>query len=189
MTKPKINFIAIIAGILALASLALPWFVGGFNSSDVNMEFTAYLYQIAGVVNSVSQTVTVAVWFGLVAVAFLLIAAVSSFVGSFVVGKKGQLLILAAGILALMSMVVFGAGILNSNFVVEELNPRYTLSYFPNNFGLTADQIDNGWYDYSWSLSIGFWLALGSAIVAFVSLVTHNMQKVKSAATPNVNVN
>jgi hypothetical protein len=178
----RLNYLAIIAGIIALISLAFPWFIGGFNASDVKMQFTASLYQITGVVNNVTQTVTIAVWFGVTATAFLIIAAICAFSGSFVAGKKGQLLILAAGILALMSMVVFGAGIANSNFAVMDLNPRYTLSYFPNNFGLTADQIDNNWYNYSWSLSFGFWLALAAGIIAFASLITHNMKKATKTA-------
>lgn len=42
----KINYLAIIAGVMSLVSLVLPWFVGGFDASGVHMEVTAYLYQI-----------------------------------------------------------------------------------------------------------------------------------------------
>ncbi len=172
----KINYLAIIAGAIALASFVLPWFAGRFSSSDVNMEFTAYLYQIAGAANSVSQTTFVSIWFGWVAIAFLLIAAFNSFAGSVSVGKKGQLLILSAGILAILSMVVFAAGLVNSDFVASDINPRYTINYFQNSFGLTDEQID-AWYSSSWSISYGFWLALAAGIVAFASLVTHNTTK------------
>ncbi len=183
----KINYLAIIAGIVALVSLVLPWFIGGFDTSDVHMEFTAYLYQITGVVNTVSQTTFVSVWFGWAAIAFLLIGAVNSFTGSLIVGKKGQLLILSAGIFAILSMVVFGAGIVNSDFASSDLNPRYTISYFPNTFGLTDAQID-GMYDSSWSLNYGFWLALAAGIIAFAALVTHNTSKL-AASKPTQTTN
>jgi hypothetical protein len=173
----KINYLAIIAGILAVVSLALPWFDGGFKGEIYDMKFTASLYQIAGTVNGVSETVFVSIWFSLVAVAFLVISAVGSFVGSVTLGKKGQLLILTGGILALMSMVVFGAGILNSDFANMHLNPEYTVSYFPDHFGLTTQQINEDWYHYSWSLNVGFWVALAAGIVAFVSLVVHGTKK------------
>jgi hypothetical protein len=181
----KINYLAIIAGVVALASLVLPWFVGGFDTNGVHMEFTAYLYQITGVVNNVSQTTFVSIWFGWAAIAFLLIAAVNSLTGSLIVGKKGQLLILSAGIFAILSMVVFGAGIVNSDFVSSDLNPRYTISYFPNTFGLTDAQIDD-MYDSSWSINYGFWLALVVGIIAFASLITHKNKQVDGIKTnPN----
>ncbi len=110
----KINYLAIIAGIIALISLALPWFNGGFKGDIYDMQFTASLYQIMGTVNGVSQTTFASVWFGWAAIAFLLIGIINSLVGSITIGKKGQLLILSAGILALMSMVVFGAGMLTA---------------------------------------------------------------------------
>jgi hypothetical protein len=78
-------------------------------------------------------------------------------------------------------MAVFGAGILNSDFVNNDLNPAYTLSYFPNSFGLTPQQIDMDWYVYSWSLNIGFWAALAAGIIAFASLVIHKTNKTETA--------
>jgi len=176
----KINYLAVIAGAVALASLFLPWFMGGFDTSDVHMEFTAYLFQIVGVVNNVSQTTFVSVWFGWAAIALLLIGAVNSFAGSLIIGKRGQVLILSAGIFALLSMVVFGAGLVNSDFVSSDLNPRYTISYFPNTFGLTDAQIDD-WYHSSWSINYGFWLALAAGIIAFASLITHKTAKVTAS--------
>ncbi len=182
----KINYIAVVSGILAIISLALPWFNGAFKGITYDMQFTASLYQISGVVNGISETTFVNIWFGLVAVVFLLITVVSSFVGSMIAGKKGQLLILSAGILALMSMVVFGAGMLNSDFAKEELNPAYTLSYFPDSFGLTTQQIDADWYTYSWSLNFGFWTALAAGIIAFASLVTHNTTKMVASKASQI---
>ena len=176
----KINYLAIIAGILAVVSLALPWFDGGFKGDIYDMQFSASLYQISGTVNGMSETTFTLLWFSLVAVAFLVISAVSSFVGSVTVGKKGQLLILMGGILALMSMVVFGAGILNSNFVVMHLNPLYTLSYFQDQFGLTSQQISMDHYVYSWSLNVGFWAAFVAGILAFASLVAHKINRAAS---------
>lgn len=173
----KINYLALIAGILALVTLALPWFNGAFKGETNDMQFTASLYQISGTVNGTSESTIALVWFGLVSIAFLVVSAVASFAGSVFVGKRGQMLILFGGILALLSMAVFGAGMLNSDFANMDLNPAYTLSYFPDNFGLTAQQIDADWYHYSWSLNVGFWMALVTGIIGFASLVVHNPKK------------
>jgi hypothetical protein len=185
----KRNYLAIIAGILALVTLALPWFNGAFKGETNDMQFTASLYQISGTVNGTSESTVALVRFGLVAVAFLVIAAVASFAGSIVMGKKGQMLILTGGILSLLSIVVFGAGMLNSDFADMDLNPSYTLSYFPDHFGLTTQQIDADWYHYSWSLNIGFYMALVTAIIGFASLVVHNQKKPVLAEPVKVAVN
>ena len=47
--------------------------------------------------------------------------------------------------MAFMSIVVFDAGMLNSNHVDMKINPVYTLTYFRDAFGLTLQQIDTEW--------------------------------------------
>ncbi len=44
--------------------------------------------------------------------------------------------------MAFMSIVV---SMLNSNHVDMKINPVYTLTYFPDAFGLTLQQIDTEW--------------------------------------------
>jgi hypothetical protein len=147
----------------------------------INMEFNAYLYQLAGTVNEISQTTTANVWFLWGALALILFAGVGCLAGSFLASRKGQVLVLTAGIAALLSMVVFGAGLLNSDFANPSEEPAAVMNLFPSNaFGMTAEEAMEWFYSFSWFLSYGFWLALLSAILSFVSLVTHSMSMKKA---------
>ncbi len=184
----KINYLAIVAAVLAFAALVLPWFAvtmtAPYTEPPTNMEYTVYLYQVAGTVNGTSLTTTANVWFVWGALALVLVAAICSLAGSVFATKKGQLLILAAGIMALLSMVVFGAGLLNSQYVDVNTEPQAVLSLFPAGaFGLSAAVIED-YYHFSWTLSFGFWLALVSAILCFASLVTHSLER-KKIQPPN----
>ncbi len=179
----KINYVAIVAGIIALASLFLPWFVVNLNltTTETEVKFTAYLYQIVGASNGVSQTTPISIWFGWAVIAFMIIAAVCAFAGSFLAGKKGKLLIYITGILAILSIVVFAVGLFTSDFTGKE-GFEYTLSYFTNNLGLSNEQLDSNRTSV-WSIDTigyGVWLALVAAIVAFAAIIIHNVGKVPS---------
>jgi hypothetical protein len=180
----KFNYLALAAGIFALASLFLPWFVGEFNltTTGTKVEFTAYLYQIIGTVNGTSQTAALSIWFGLTVVAFGVIAAVSAFTGSFIGGKKGKLLIYITGILSILSIVIFFVGLVTSKFIGSN-GFVYALSYFSNNLGLTNAQV-NSHLDFVFSIgTIGYgaWLALIAGIIAFAAIIMHPTAKGSAA--------
>ena len=146
------------------------------------MQYAAYLYQISGTVNGISQSVTANIWFVWGALAMVLVAAVGCLAGSLLTGSRGQLLVLMAGLLSLLSLVVFGAGLLNSDFVNLDLEPGYVMNLFaPNVFGISAQAANEFAYHYEWFLSYGFWLALTSAVLAFISTVTHTLTRKKPA--------
>jgi hypothetical protein len=174
----KINYLSVVAAALAFFAIALPWLTVG-SSSDwvtppITMEFTAYLFQVAGTVNGIHQTVMPNVWFLWGALVMVLASAVACLSGTLLAGRKGQVLVLVSGLMALLSLVVFGAGLLNSDFVVTDLEPGYIMRLFPPNaFGITAEAAMEYGYDYSWFLGVGFWMALGSSVVAFISTVLH----------------
>ena len=54
----KINYLGLVAAILAIAGLALPWFTFTMTAlyDNINADFTVYLYQIQGTINGVSAT-------------------------------------------------------------------------------------------------------------------------------------
>ena len=176
----KTNFVGLVAGLLAIAGLALPLFTVNSTSAinSTNMDFTVYLYQIQGTVNGVSATAFPGVWFVYGALALVSVSVICCFVGSFLVGRKGQLVLLVAGIMALMSMVTFSSGLLMSDYAVAESEPAAVMGFFQSNaFGITADQAMEISYSFVWSLGYGFWLTIVAAIVAFVGAVAPSLSK------------
>lgn len=81
------------------------------------------------------------------------------------------MILIVAGILALLSIIIFAAGLQG------ELSKAPPVSGFPE-VGLFSS---GSWsfmgasMDYSSYLSFGFWLALIAAILAFISLLKHPM--------------
>ena len=176
----RINYFGILAAVLAFASLGFPWFFVTATSYDqsIHMSYTAYLYQIQGSVNGIPATAFPNIWFVMSALVLIIVTAVCCLAGSFQVGRRGQLLLLAAGIVALLSIVVFGAGLLNSDYANSSLEPGAIMNLFPSGtFGQTTVDVamQNG-YNFSWYLSIGFWLAIGVAIMAFVGTVAPSLK-------------
>jgi hypothetical protein len=176
----KLNYLSLFSALLAISGLILPWLTVTSNANYVDppiaMAYTAYLHQLTGTINGISQTVTPTVWFLWSALILIILSSLGCSIGSLLIGRKGQILILVSGITALLSIVVFGAGLLNSNFVVTDLEPGYVMNLFPpNTLGLTAEYAMQYGYEYSWYLGYGFWVTLVSAVLAFISLVIHPM--------------
>jgi len=169
----KINYIGIVAGIIAFISLALPWWTMTMSAEAMGMKISAdvsvYPYQATASAIGVSQTVTMELWFGWAALALIIIAGVAGTVGSVIVGKNGKMILVVAGIFALLSIIIFAAGL------QSELSKEAPVSGFPE-VGLFSSgsysfmEVSMG---YSAYLTFGFWLALVAAIIAFISLLKH----------------
>jgi hypothetical protein len=183
----KLNIVGVVAAVLVIVSLLLPWFSVTMTSVDgaINMDFSAYLYQIQGTVNGVSATSFANIWFVWGALALIIITTVCCLAGSFLTGRKGQVLLLMAGIFALLSAVVFGAGLLGSSFSDTESEPASVMGLFPSNAfaPITADTAMQNSYDFVWWLSYGFWLTLVGAITAFVGAVAPSLLSKKTASS------
>lgn len=181
----KINYLALVAAILAIAGLALPWFTFTMTApyDNINAAFTVYLYQIQGTINGVSATAFANVWFVFGGLALAAVTVVCCFAGAFLAGRKGQVLLLLAGIVALLSMVAFGGGLLMSDYIRTALEPGAVMAFFPNNaLGITTDTAMNAFYNnIEWWLGYGFWVTIGTAILAFVAAVAPSLSK-KAAA-------
>jgi len=192
--RVKLNYFGIVAAALAFASLALSWLTVSSTAFDesVKMEFTAYLYQIQGTVNDVSASTFANVWFVVVALGLMGVTAAGCLAGSALAGRRGKLLLLVAGISALLAMVVFGAGLLNSDYANTDLEPGSAMALFPTNTfaPITIDIAMEKVYDFAWGLGYGFWLSIGAAIVAFIGAVAPTLLAKKPsfpATEPNAN--
>jgi hypothetical protein len=178
----KVNFVGLVAGVTALVALALPWLTVSSTAvfDDITMVFTVYLYQVQGTINATSATTFPNVWFTLGALALIILTAVFSFAGSLIANRKSQPLLLLAGITGILTVVVFGIGLLNSDYANTHLEPAAVMNLFEANaFGITADQAMESSYDFVWWLGYGFWLALVTALIAFVAAVAPSLAKKK----------
>ena len=167
----KINYIGIIAAILAFSSLFLPWFTIKLWTENMSsiIDFSANLYQLTGTVEGVTKSMFLIVWFNGGAFVLMLTTFLACIVSS-TFAKRRRLLFFISCALSLVAMLVFGYGLANSNFAVEEINPGYTINLFPEgSFGLSAEQAMQNSYSYSWDIGIGFWLALVTAIFALIA--------------------
>jgi len=178
----RTNYIGIAAGIIAFISLAWPWWTFIMSAEtmgfSVSVDLSVSLYQARASAMGMSQTVTMDLWFGWAALALILIAALGAIVGSTIIGKTGKTIILVAGILALLSIIVFAAGLQN------ELSKAPPASGFPKVglFSTGSWNLMGTSMDYSSYLTFGFWLALIAAILSFISLGKHPITP--PAATP-----
>jgi hypothetical protein len=181
----KANFTGLVAGLTAIMALALSWVTVSSTAvfEDITMDFTVYLYQVQGTINGTSASVFPNVWFTLGALALITLTALLCFTGSLIADRKGQLLLLLAGIAAILAVVIFGAGLLNSDYANPRLEPAAAMNLFEaNTFGITADEAMESSYDFVWWLGYGFWLALATAVIAFVATVVPSIKK-KTANT------
>ena len=187
----KINYISIVAGIIAFVSLALPWWtmaISGtvpveFMEVEVSGDISVKLYdarmsieaEVLGVSVSVDESMVdgFSIWYGYVALALIVIAGVAGIVGSLIVGKNGKMILVVAGILALLSIIIFAAGLQGE--LSDEIEPGYPeLSLFSSgSFSESIPEMGLVELDYSTYLTFGFWLALIAAILAFISLLKH----------------
>ena len=175
----KLNYIGIVAGIIAFISLALPWWTMAISAEamgvKVSGDVSVYTYEAKMTLEAMgikqSQSVPMDLWYANAALALVIIAGVAGIVGSLIVGKNGKMILVVAGILALLSIIIFAVGLQGelSEAVPVSGSPEVGLfssgSYTDPSLGVSMD--------YSTYLTFGFWLALVAAIIAFISLLKH----------------
>ncbi|MCW4002767.1 MAG: hypothetical protein NWE95_02510 [Candidatus Bathyarchaeota archaeon] len=168
----KRNYFGISAGIVAFVSLLLPWFNIELWTENLSstMNFAANLYQLTGTVEGTTARVFLMTWFTVGAIILMCITGATALLGSTLIKRKRKLFLIVSCAFALIAMLIFGYGLANSSFAVEEINPGYTISQFPKDtFGLSAEESMQNSYHYTWNAGIGFWLALATAILALVA--------------------
>jgi len=181
----KINYIGIIACIIAFITLALPWWTMKASveamETTISVDLSVYLHQAKVSAMGISATTTMDLWFGWAALALIVVAGAAGIVGSLIVGKTGKIILIVTGILALLSIIIFAAGLQG------ELSKAPPATGFPEiglfssgSFNLMGG-ISMGYSSY---LTFGFWLALVAAIIAFISSLKHPMAPPAAPTTP-----
>jgi len=181
----KINYIGIVAGVVAFISLALPWWTMTMSAEaggmTMSMDVSIYPYQARTSVMGVSQTFNMELWFGWAALALIALAGIAGIVGSVLVAKTGKTLLMVAGILALLSIIIFAVGLQG------ELSTAVPVAGLPEVGLFSSGSFDFGagiFMDYSTYLTFGFWLALIAAIIAFVASTMHPVAPLPTPPPP-----
>jgi hypothetical protein len=153
----KINFVGLIGGILAFISLVLPWWTLILSFNGVSTDISMYPYQISGITFSTNF------WYGWAALALIIVAGILGILASIVIERK--LVLIIAGAIALLSIIIFAVGLqmdlpqLSSELGITDLG-----LFSSGSFG----DLEISW-NYSAYLSLGFWLALISAIIMLIA--------------------
>lgn len=155
----KINYIGIVAGILAFVSIALPWWTMSVTVDSTSESWSVYLYQQTV---STGTAPNLNMWYAWAALGIIVISGILLIVGS--VTSMGKKLLVGGGVLALISIIIFAVGL---QMDLSDL--------FSGTVGLFSAPSPASAY-----LTFGFWLALVAMILAFVAYVRHP----KEAAPP-----
>jgi len=164
----KLNYIGIVAAILAFVSLALPWwrFAYSYTMMGISYSYTISLntWGWSGLPTGAKMT---GGWEGFSYGALVLVAigGILGLVGSVQVEKRGKMLLLGAGGLMILSIIVFAVGLMNYLPNVANLDSSY-IWYSGSHPGIPGSTLNTMLY-------VGFWLALVAAILAFISWVKH----------------
>jgi hypothetical protein len=168
------NIIGIVGGILAFISLLLPWWTFTISASAMGISYSfdmaAYLYQVTcntNIPGFPSGTTSPDVWWCSVALALIVIGGLLGIIGS-IVTPFGSKLLIGGGVLTLLSVVIFAAGLqgdLAKVAGITSMIPGMSIGLFSsgslNFMGVTLS--------YSTYLSFGFWIAIVAAILMFVA--------------------
>ncbi len=164
----KLNYIGIVAGILAFVSIALSWWT--ISASATGYPTTSsdlYLYQVGTVSGLVIEA-----WFVWAALALIIIGGILAIVGSVI--AKGKRILLGGGVLALLSIIIFAVGL---QMELSRLGAPFGL------FSSISQTVGDITINYSTYLSFGFWIALVAAILCFVAYIKHPMETVTAPPT------
>lgn len=169
----KPNYIGIIGAIIAIISLILPWWTMSVSYSIFSVSYSVdvsiYLYQ------TTTGTLTFALanyWYLWTALVLVIVGALLALAGS--VMAKGRMMLIGGGLLAIIALIVFAAGLMMD---LSNVSGFSGIGLF-NSGTIAAGEF--GSMNFSTYLSYGFWLALVAAILMFIGAYW----KPKEATTP-----
>jgi hypothetical protein len=178
----KINIIGIIGAIIVLISLALPWWTITFSENAgvyaLSGSLSIYLYQTtrsgaqALWMQEDQVTGQINLWYGWVAFVLLMLGALFGVAGSLI---PARVIFVLGGILALVSTIVFAAGLQNDFSSTSSLSGIGLFS--------SGEFLEAG---YATNLSFGFWLALVGAILILAASLKKPKLTRPTVAAPTV---
>lgn len=169
----RANVIGIVGGIIAFISLALPWWTTTRSTTFgmlSSLSFSIYPYQVTASAGGQSLAVTVDIWYGGTALTLLVLGGFLGIIGSLV--RTTRMVLVAGGLLALLSILIFAAGLQNELWNLTFMQDWPAMDLFSN--------INMGGFNYTAFLSYGYWLGLASAVIMLIA----SLRKPKPSAPP-----
>lgn len=162
----KPNIIGILGGVLALVSLALPWWTMSVSNSLAtygNLSFDVSVYPYMVGMSEVEMSGGLSLWYGWVALALIIISGLLGIVSS--LQRNRAKLLSTGGALVLCSLLIFAVGLQIDflNVPSTEGTPAFAL------FGSGSLSESGHNVSYTAYLAFGFWIALAAAILLFVA--------------------
>jgi len=159
----KQNIVGIVGALVAFVSAVLPWWTMVWSASilgyNYSYDVSIYPYQATASGVGISNTVSISIWYGWVALVLVLTGGVLGIAGSLT--QRTRMILAAGGLLALLAVVIFAVGLQN------ELSNTAVIGGYPI-LGLFSSESIYG-NNYTTYLTFGFWLALVAGIAMLVA--------------------
>jgi len=165
---PKVNFVALLAGALSLVSIFLTWWAvnftvtafGGFTDS---FSWTLWSGPSASMIDQATLAQTITTYSPIVGI-LLIGAAVFAFLGTI---PKASVLLIPSALLSIAAPIVY----------VVIINQAVTnaCNGMRNCINGTFGSMTGPGYSLTWGYQIGFYLAIGTAIIGFIAVAFHRI--------------
>lgn len=162
---------------MAFISLVLPWWSMTLTGGSYSGSLSIYPYQATVSSMGLSYTVNVNLWYAWTALALIIVGGLIGIAGSLL--TNGRPLILVGGLLVLLSIVIFAVGLQNE---LSQPSVAGLRAYTGGTSLFSSSSFDA--VNYVTYLSIGFWIALVSAIIMFAASARKTAQMPPSMPMP-----
>ena len=163
----KVNVISIASAIIALASLALPWWTMTISLLETPLSLNMYTWGVRSPTEGGDVLLfDFADWYRYAALAFIVVGVILGLAGSVTVGRRGWTILATSGISIILAAIIFVAGLATDSALADATPP---IGIFE------SEKISIPEFSYSIStyLHVGFFLAITAAILASISLLRY----------------
>lgn len=160
----KVNVIGIASAIIALVSLAFPWWTMTISLLETSFSWDVYTWGVRSSTGIEGEFLlsNFADWYRYAALALIITGAILGLAGSIAVGRRGWTILATSGILIILAAIIFVVGLATDPALTEASPP---IGIFESReFPLGS---------FSTHLHIGFFLAVTAAILASIALLKH----------------
>ena len=161
----KVNVIGVASVIIALVSLALPWWTMTLSLLETPLSWNVYTWGVRSPTEG-DLLFDFADSYRYAALSFIVVGAFLGLAGSVTVGRRGWTVLATSGILIILAAVIFVAGLATDPALAGATPP---IGIFEHK----EVRILGFSYSISTYLHIGFFLAVTAAILASISLLRH----------------
>jgi hypothetical protein len=162
----KVNVIGAASAIIALVSLALPWWTMTLSLLETPLSWDVYTWGVRSPTEGDSLLFDFADSYRYAALSFIVVGAFLGLAGSVTVGRRGWTVLATSGILIILAAVIFVTGLATDPALAGATPP---IGIFESR----EVSILGFSYGISTYLHIGFFLAVTAAILASISLLRH----------------